>query len=747
MLLGQDFEDNSKHKIYFTAAPTASDWQEIHLIRQMSAKYSLLGSQSSRQSIEDIPNPIHWLQKFSIRKFMSLVPKGSKARVRVLRVFNRLPEAARISILNLVINRGTTSGQQDFQDLYSIDIGFGLPTSTSPRVSIVIPVHNQWFTTLKCLKALERNLDQVNYEIILVDDASTDITVDAAKNIRGMKIVRLENNIGYLRATNLGASFATGEYIVLLNNDTEPITGWIDSLVSELDQDISVAICGSTLLYPTGLLQEAGGQIFNGGNAWNLGRNQNPLQGTFRSRREVDYCSAAALIVRKSFWNLVGGFDERYVPAYCEDSDLCLQAWRLGYRVIFSPNSWVVHHEGVSHGTSTSSGLKRFQELNLEKLKEKWQVELTSHWIDTGVPRLELRRNSRGIVFVADRQLPAAIRDAGSIRTIQILKHLLNLNFHVVFTALDTSTTEPEIENLRQMGVEVHIKWRDALDSLENRKSRLKATWLIRTEVISFLEDKLREINPDIFRIADLLDLKYSTDSKVYKVDGNQLAIAQRADRTILVSEVEASILRSHLNSDHIAVVWAEYNPHEIDNNFASSSGCVFVGGFRHYPNEEGVLWFARQVLPHLRKLDFNSPIRIVGSGLSQSTSEELLMAGLEVMGPQDDLSSIYRRSRIAIVPLLSGRGRKGKLGEALSVGIPVVTTSIGAEGFNFAKDAGVAIADDPHKFASEIMRINSDETLWQEMSSFGKSYCEANLSSVSLAKSVGNILRGIDGR
>ena len=122
-------------------------------------------------------------------------------------------------------------------------------------------------------------------------------------------------------------------------------------------------------------------------------------------------------------------------------------------------------------------------------------------------------------------------------------------------------------------------------------------------------------------------------------------------------------------------------------------------------------------------------------------------MAGLEVMGPQDDLSSIYRRSRIAIVPLLSGRGRKGKLGEALSVGIPVVTTSIGAEGFNFAKDAGVAIADDPHKFASEIMRINSDETLWQEMSSFGKSYCEANLSSVSLAKSVGNILRGIDGR
>jgi GT2 family glycosyltransferase len=269
---------------------------------------------------------------------------------------------------------------------------------------------------------LQRNKDVTPFEIIIVDDASTDKTQDLLFNLRGVRVIRNASNLGYLKSTNLGASHARGEFIALLNNDTEPISGWLDELASLMENDSSIAIAGSTLIFGDGRLQESGGQIFSNANAWNLGRGSDPSRSEFRFVREVDYCSAASVLIRSDFWLKMGGFDERYLPAYCEDSDFALSAWASGHRVVVCPTSWVIHYEGSSHGNSTDHGIKKYQLLNTRKLFAKWEGTLLSHWEDEGIPRIEAIRNSKGIIVVCDRQAPSIVRDAGSVRTLQLVR-------------------------------------------------------------------------------------------------------------------------------------------------------------------------------------------------------------------------------------------------------------------------------------------------------------------------------------
>ena len=734
-------ENQVVHQLIETPPLSEDDVAEIAYLQNLARRLNSVGSFSNNSTHIKVDTFFVSTIKKAIRRFSRTLKRGSRARNKAGLVVSLLPTQLRNFVIQTIIETNISASMTAQPKLYSLDLGFGIPTSNSPRVTLIIPVHNQWFTTLKCLQAIQKNTDSTPYEVILVDDASTDKTFEAAQNIRGIQIVKILENVGYLRATNLGATYAKTEYLVLLNNDTEPVSGWLDELVAEMDSDASVAICGSTLLYPAGILQESGCQIFRAGNAWNLGRGQNPINGMFQFHREVDYVSAASMIVRNSFWKELGGFDKQFAPAYCEDSDLCLAAWDKGYKVLVTPNSWVIHHEGVSHGTSISSGIKANQVRNQKKLQTKWRDTLPNHWLDIGVPRIEYSRDSKGIVFVADRQYPAITRDAGSVRTLQIIKHLVALNFHVVFTSLDPSTTELDLVNLRKMGVEAHVSWKDALSALELRGERVVHAWLIRSEVFDFFANHLRDFIPECKISADLIDLDYGFSNGSIVINKYQLQVSNSADQVILVSEIEASYLRKSVNSKRVNVVWAEYPPRKTDRSFENSLGLIFVGGFRHTPNVEGITWFAESVVPYLNKAGFSAPIRIVGTGLSEREKSFLAEKGLQIMGRQSDLSPVYEQSRVAIVPLISGRGLKGKLGEALSYKLPVVTTPVGAEGFGFSSGDSILIASDPREFAAHILQAHENRSKWESMSNFGSRYCLENLSSEAMRKKVQSVL------
>uniref|UniRef100_C6E7H8 Glycosyl transferase family 2 n=1 Tax=Geobacter sp. (strain M21) TaxID=443144 RepID=C6E7H8_GEOSM len=240
--------------------------------------------------------------------------------------------------------------------------------------SIVIPVFNKVEFTRLCLETLYVNTPRDLFELIIIDNASSDGTAEylAAQEGPGVQIISNAKNVGYTIACNQGAAKASGKYIVFLNNDTEPQKGWLENLVLMAEHDLRVGAVGAKLIYPDGRLQEAGAIIFSDGSNYSIGSCEDPKDPRFNTPRVVDYCTGACLMVRHDLFRKIGGFDERYAPAYYEDPDICFAIADLGYYVVYCPQSEVIHHESVTAGFDLVNGIKKHYFINREKFVEKW---------------------------------------------------------------------------------------------------------------------------------------------------------------------------------------------------------------------------------------------------------------------------------------------------------------------------------------------------------------------------------------
>jgi len=332
-----------------------------------------------------------------------------------------------------------------------------LKKEESPMVSIIIPVYNQWNYTYKCIKSIQETVKSVSYEIIIGDDCSSDETKEAKNYIQNAKVVRNDPNLGFLRNCNNAAKEAKGKYIILLNNDTIVLEKWLESLVETIEGDKEIGLIGSKLIYPDERLQEAGGIIWNDASGWNYGRLDDPNKAEYNYLKEVDYISGASIMISAKLWNEIGGFDERYVPAYYEDSDLAFEVRKRGYKVVYQPKSMVVHYEGISHGTDESSGLKAYQVKNKEKFFNKWKEVLKKDHFENGKEVYWARDRSRGkkTILIIDHYVPHFDKDAGSKNVFNYIKTFLKMGYNVKFLADNFAKLEPYSSILEQMGVEV----------------------------------------------------------------------------------------------------------------------------------------------------------------------------------------------------------------------------------------------------------------------------------------------------
>ena len=259
------------------------------------------------------------------------------------------------------------------------------PVAGPPPTSIIIPCHNGLAYTEACLKALRETLPRrFRGEIIVVDDASTDGTAarleELAHDDARLTVVRNDTNTGFVASINRGASVADGELLVFLNNDTVPLPGWLPPIWDLFRVHPTAGAVGGKLIYPDGRLQEAGGVIFADGSGANFGRGDTDLDAPlFNCVRPVDYCSGALLATRRALFESIGGFDERFVPGYYEDSDYCFAVRARGYDVYYQPKATIVHVEGGSSGTDVSKGMKQYQVVNREKFIAKWSDVLRRH--------------------------------------------------------------------------------------------------------------------------------------------------------------------------------------------------------------------------------------------------------------------------------------------------------------------------------------------------------------------------------
>jgi O-antigen biosynthesis protein len=630
---------------------------------------------------------------------------------------------------------------------------FALPRSEEPRVSIVVPVHNNLHYTYNCLRAISERSGGLAYEVIVVDDASTDRTQAMLALVDGVRNHRLDQNVGFVNACNEGARLARGEYIVFLNNDTQVQPGWLDALVGRLDRDASVAIAGAKLIYPDGTLQEAGSIIWQDGDGWNYGRFASPQAPEYSFAREVDYCSAACIAVRGDFFRAVGGFDTSFAPAYYEDADLAFSARSVGMKVVYEPRAQVVHFEGVSNGVRMDQGVKRYQLVNRGKFAQKWKDVLEREHLDHREPPLLGRGRQRGVLaraLVVDHYVPTPDRDSGSLRMFSILKILRRLGCAVTFVPQNMAPAEPYTSALQAEGIEVVYEVASPGSWLEH-SGPFDFAILSRPDVAEEYLPMLRQrrLAPTI--IYDTVDLHYLREERRAATERSrqardnadrlralELSLVRACDATITVSESERALLEREVPGSRVYVV---PNIHAVSDGwpgFENREGLLFVGSFSHPPNRDAVLYFTREVLPLVRQALGPVTFNVIGPEAGPEISR---LPGVNYLGWVPDVLPHLDRARVFVAPMRYGAGMLGKVGQSMAAGLPVVASSVAAEGIGLRHGIEGLIADEPAAFASCVAKLHQSETLWQDLSASSVAFIRERYSTERVEEIIQDVL------
>ena len=626
------------------------------------------------------------------------------------------------------------------------------PAAAQPVVSVLVTSYGAVPHTLRCLAALARDRSGVALEVIVIDDASPDPAVAALARVPGLRLIRNPARIGYLRSCNAAAAAARGAYLLLLNNDTEPAPDAIAAMLAVFRARPDAGAVGARLLFPDGRLQEAGGIIWRDGTGWNYGRGDDPDKPEYNYVREVDYCSAAALMVPRALFARLGGFDPRYAPAYYEDTDLAFRLREAGHPVLYQPRAQVVHVEGVSHGTDPAAGGKAYQIANRARFVARWAATLAAGHFAPGTEVLRAREHARRrqVVLVLDHYVPEPDRDAGSCNILNYIDALLEDGAVVKFWPHNGEYKPGYTEALQDRGVEVlaggpgeaFAGW------IAAHGAALDHVLLSRPDVAQTALAALKRHSPArlIYYGHDLHFRRLRLQAEVTG-DPQAAAAATRMERierwvwrsvdVVLYPSAEEATTVAGMEPSVVARAVPAFGFTDFGQLREPPGGAdiLFVGGFAHPPNEAAVLWFAREILPLIRA--GHPAARLVVAGSHPGPQVRALEA--EGASVRSDLSAAalraeYQAARVVVAPLRYGAGVKLKVAEAVREGTPLVTTTIGIQGLTGMEQA-VSVADDPAGFAAAVAALLDNPALWQARCAAQLDYARTHLTRTTLRR------------
>ncbi len=624
-----------------------------------------------------------------------------------------------------------------------------VPRSEHPLISIVIPVHNQWAYTAACLRSIVEAKCKASFEVIVIDDASSDDTAERLAGVEGIDAATNPKNLGFIGSCNRGAARANGEFVLFLNNDTQVTDGWLDHLLQTFNRFPDTGLAGSRLVYPDGSLQECGGIIFNDGSGWNYGRGDDPNRPEYQFVREVDYCSGACIMLRREVFRELDGFDREYAPAYYEDTDLAFRIRQMGLKVRVQPAATVIHHEGISSGTDLSSGAKRYQVVNHKKFLERWRDVLADHPkpIVNREDRAEVRAAAdhrlKGHVLIVDAYTPEPDQDSGSLRLRYLMECLQDLGYGVSFVPDNRSHAGRYTTDLQQSGIEAWYQpWLDSLHSWFNTHgSRFDHVIVCRHYVATNYLSLVRRYCPDARFLFDTIDLHFLREQRLAELEDSlplrrtaaqtkrsELAVIRDSDATLVVSPTEVELLAQEAPGAAVHIISNIHTVTGSQNPFNERKDIFFVGGFQHPPNIDAAQWFCASVWPLIREKLPELTFHLIGSKAPEQI-KALNGNGVQVHGFVPRLEPFLDGCRLAVAPLRYGAGVKGKVNLSMSRGQPVVATPAAVEGL-FAHDGeDVLVASEPQAFADAVVRLYNDEALWNKLSANGVKNVEAYFS------------------
>lgn len=628
------------------------------------------------------------------------------------------------------------------------------PRAERPEVSLIVVTLNNAELTYECLESLLAHAD-VPYELILVDNGSTDQTGELLRRLRNVTVLRNDANLGFGTACNQAAARATGDFLLFLNNDATLAPGCLGALLEAARSDARVGAVGGRLVWPDGRLQEAGSILWSDGTAEAYGRGSRPFAPEYSFRREVDFCSGALLLVRREPFEKLGGFDERFAPAYCEDADLCFGLRRLGYSVVYEPGATACHHE---YGSSSAEGAIALMQRNHARFAEKWGDDLLrQHPRSAGCLRAR-ERVERPRLLVVDDRVPTSNAGSGYPRAHALLRLLRRRGYPVTFfPAYDSTPYQPWLREFQRSGVEVICDGRPFSGLAEERAGLYPVVFVSRPHNFSEVRAELSRSLPSavviydaeaLFFVREAAKTAAGEDSAVDEValrQRQELSLMRFAHLVVAVSEREKRLL-AQADPDfrgQIAVWGHAIEARPTPASFAERRDLLFLGSFiaPRSPNKDALSFFVTEVLPLVnRQLDCR--LQVVGYNAEEAVGG-YASDRVRVVGYAEDPTPYYAGCRVFVVPHQYSAGIPWKLSEAMARGLPAVVSELTAAQLGVEDGREVLVGGTPAELAAQVVRLYKDEALWNEVRANALEFVRRQHDPEMLGRALDDLIAG----
>jgi len=707
-------------------------------------------------SVIALSNPLKTVRNFSPDKIRGLIRAlRNDSQQQVITSFNRY-----------LYNDLPSIKQKHLQDKIKLFENFKRSGATisfpggEPVLSVIVVLYNQVGLSLACLQSILKNI-LLPYEVIIVDNHSTDETPLLLDKVRGATIIRNNENLHFLKANNQALEHVKGKYLLFLNNDAEITPSTVASALSTLNSNEKCGAVGGKIILPDGTLQEAGSMIWNDGSCLGYGRYESPESPEYNFKRVTDYCSGALLLTHTRLFREHGGFDNRFEPAYYEETDYCLWLQKKGLHVVYDPGAVVFHFE---FGSDTSNTVKTIQEKNQLTFYGKHHDQLKKHFAPDPANLLAARfaasQGAKKKVLYIDDRVPHCDQGSGFPRTNAIVNLIKELGYGVTIYPLnfpdeDTWETayrdiDPYIEIAAGCGLKGFREF------IRSRKEYYDVIWVSRPH-------NMKAIREDILPLKDKGRIIYDaeaifTDRDIMKkeIDGgvvgkenkiqwyqNEFKLSDMAHAVVCVSENDALKFR-HSEKKDVFVLGHTLEIGDVIPGFDEREGLLFVGNLDDddSPNVDSMVWFINDILPIVRQAIPGLTVDIVGSAHS-SRIRSNRHDGVFVHGKVAFISSFYDKCRIFIAPTRFAAGIPYKIHEAASFGLPVVATRLLCDQLEWQHGRELLAASvDKTDFARKIVELYNDEDLWKDIQKNAINFVRNEMSRPVYKEKIADILR-----
>ncbi len=629
------------------------------------------------------------------------------------------------------------------------------PRVDEPVVSVVIPCFKALEELEVCLRSLVVTLaTEPSFELILVDDGPDLPVVPSIPESPGLTRLSNSANLGFLHTCNRGAARARGRFLCFLNTDTIARPRWLRALVEALEEVPDAGIAGGMLLGCDGRIQEAGWAILSDGWGAPIGRDADPNDGAYSYRRRVDCVTGACFLIGRETFNDLGGFDPLYAPAFYEEFDLAFRVMAQGRHVIYEPRSRVIHLGSTSYGVTRRDQLSI---INHEKFVARF-ADVLDRRLDNGSDDFALRGTPGcgPVVLVAEDHLPLPDQSAGDVTISRYLTLLAAAGWRVVFGSLEGTAEGPAAAALERCGIEL-IRYPDTVERWLGQNGRhVRHVLLARPHVAEALLSAVRaSTNASVaYYTHDLHHVRLEREasilgdavrqSEALSVKDREVKVFTAVDRIVSPSETEAQVIRGLAPGADVRVIPPFfYNEQEVcahdAAHFAPLRDVVFVGGFAHAPNVDAAQLIATEIMPIVWRLCPDAHLVLVGHAPPASV-QALAGPRVTVTGSVPMVEPYLDRARVFLAALRFGAGVKGKTVQAMQRGVPVVATSIGAEGIGIDPNRDAIVADGVEALAQSVVLLLRDPDRCAALSNAGANVVRQHFSRAAARQAVNEV-------